>query len=200
MYKFFAAVLALLCFFSTSGLAEETPSSANGKTINIFTEEGRHNLWEKTKFNVSETWKSDTYDLYVPFYAWHNRLAYDEKHLKKYNEEAWGIGIGKYRYDEDGDWHALYAMVFKDSNFYAQTMFGYAFQKNWFVNCDPDFRVGAGFTVGLTQRHEYNYIPVPLPLPLVGVEYHRFALQAAYVPGIKNDGNVLFTWLRYRIN
>ena len=167
---------------------------------NIFTEEGRDYVWGRAKYNFSETWNSDSYDLYIPFYAWHNRLAYDSEHIKKYNEEAWGLGFGKYRYDEDGDWHGLYAIAFKDSNFYLETMFGYAYQKNWFVNCNRDFRVGLGFTVGLTQRHEYNYIPVPLPLPMAGIEYGRLALQAAYVPGIKNDGNVLFTWLRFRLN
>ena len=24
------------------------------------------------------------YDVYVPFYAWHNRLAYDQEHIDKY--------------------------------------------------------------------------------------------------------------------
>lgn len=197
MYRLVGILFLLFfCFVPVAG-AEEGEES---KTINIFTPEGRQNLWEKTKYNVSETWDSDSYDIYLPFYAWHNRLFYDKKHLDKYNEEAWGFGVGKSRYDDDGDWHALYAMVFKDSNFHTETMFGYAFQKNWFVNCNPDFRVGAGFTVGLTQRHEYNYIPVPLPLPMAGIEYGRLALQAAYVPGIKNDGNVLFTWFRVRMN
>lgn len=199
MYKFLTILIVVLGFIPMANAVEHVDSE-KGKTINIFTSEGRDNLVSKAQYNISETWKSDTYDLYIPFRAWHNRLFYDQEHLDEYNEEAWGLGIGKYRYDEDGDWHALYAMVFKDSNFRAETMFGYAYQKNWFINCDPDFRVGAGFTVGVTQRHEYNYIPVPLPLPLIGIEYKRFALQGAYVPGIKNDGNVMFTWLRYRIN
>ena len=48
----------------------------------------------------------------------------------------------------------------------------------------------------MTQRHEYSYIPVPLPLPIAAVTYRNFSLNATYVPGVKNDGNVLFTWLR----
>ena len=133
------------------------------------------------------------YNVNVPLYAWHNRLTYDKEHLDKYNENPWGAGLGMSRYDEDGDWHSLYAMYFKDSNGYGETMFGYAFLKNksW-----HDIRVGYGFTVGATQRHEYSYIPVPLPLPMVGIGYGRVDLQAAYVPGIKNDGNVLFVWSR----
>lgn len=193
-----AAVLSLITLVFLSNVqAKETTED---ESINPFTEQGRENIWNKAKYNISETWNSDTYDLYIPFYAWHNRLTYDDEHIDKYNEEAWGLGIGKYRYDKDGDWHGLYAIAFKDSNSYLETMFGYAYQKNWFVNCNRDFRVGLGFTVGVTQRHEYSYIPVPLPLPIAGIEYGRFAIQAAYVPGVKNDGNVLFTWFRYRIN
>ena len=193
-----AAVLSLITLVFLSNVqAKETTED---ESINPFTEQGRENIWDKAKYNISETWNSDTYDLYIPFYAWHNRLTYDDEHIDKYNEEAWGLGIGKYRYDKDGDWHGLYAIAFKDSNSYLETMFGYAYQKNWFVNCNRDFRVGLGFTVGVTQRHEYSYIPVPLPLPIAGIEYGRFAIQAAYVPGVKNDGNVLFTWFRYRIN
>lgn len=146
------------------------------------------------RYNVIETWNDhSSYDLFVPLYAWHNRLTYDREHIKKYNENPWGAGLGMSRFDEDGDWHSLYAMYFKDSNGYGETMFGYAFLKNhnW-----HDVRLGYGFTVGATQRHEYSYIPVPLPLPMVGIGYGRVDLQAAYVPGIKNDGNVLFIWTR----
>lgn len=198
MFRFFVVLFSGLVVCAVSVEAAEAKKEV--PNWNIFTEEGRDYVWGRAKYNFSETWNSDSYDLYIPFYAWHNRLAYDSEHIKKYNEEAWGLGFGKYRYDEDGDWHGLFAIAFKDSNFYLETMFGYAYQKNWFVNCNRDFRVGLGFTVGLTQRHEYNYIPVPLPLPMAGIEYGRLALQAAYVPGIKNDGNVLFTWLRFRLN
>lgn len=41
------------------------------------------------------------------------------------------------------------------------------------------------------------YIPVPLPLPIAALTYQRLSLQAAYVPGVKNDGNVLFAWLKW---
>ena len=79
-------------------------------------------------------------------------------------------------------------------------MFGYAFLKNWYFGTNDDLRIGAGFTAGLTQRHEYYYIPVPLPLPMAGIGYKRLDIQAAYVPGIKNDGNVLFIWTKISLN
>ena len=119
-----AAVLSLITLVFLSNVqAKETTED---ESINPFTEQGRENIWNKAKYNISETWNSDTYDLYIPFYAWHNRLTYDDEHIDKYNEEAWGLGIGKYRYDKDGDWHGLYAIAFKDSNSYLETMFGYA--------------------------------------------------------------------------
>lgn len=137
------------------------------------------------------------YDVYVPFYAWHNRLTYDRKHIKKYNENPWGAGFGISRYNSENTWSGLYFMAFDDSNNYLETYFGYARQWNWTAGEHNEWRAGIGYTLGLTQRHEYAYIPVPLPLPLIGVGYRRFNIQAAYVPGVKNDGNVLFAFARY---
>ncbi len=152
--------------------------------------------YEDLKVNIADTWHCGRLDVYTPFYAWHNRLTYDKKHIEKYNEEAWGFGLGK-GYWKGNEWHGLYAMAFKDSNFYLETIFGYAYQYNWDLSDSGDWKIGAGYTLSLTQRHEYSYIPVPLPLPVGGISYKNVALQAAYVPGIKNDGNVLFTWLRF---
>ena len=136
------------------------------------------------------------YDVYLPFHAWHNRLAYDKEHLDKYNEDTWGFGLGLSHYNSDYTWSGIYAMAFKDSNSYVETYFGYARQWNWTAGEHNEWRAGVGYTLGLTQRHEYGYVPVPLPLPLVGVGYRNFNLQAAYVPGISNDGNVLFIFGR----
>ncbi|MBR1648641.1 MAG: lipid IV(A) palmitoyltransferase PagP [Alphaproteobacteria bacterium] len=148
------------------------------------------------KENIADTWSCGRLEAYAPFYAWHNRLAYDKEHIDKYNEEAWGFGLGKGLW-QGNEWHGLYAFAFKDSNFYLETFAGYAYQYNWALDDSGDFKIGAGYTLGITQRHEYSYIPVPLPLPVGGISYKNLAWQAAYVPGIKNDGNVLFTWLKF---
>ncbi len=87
------------------------------------------NLWDTFKSNVSTTWDSDKYELYVPAVTWHNRAMYDKKKTDEYNERPWGLGFGKYRYDEDNDWHAIYAMAFKDSHNDWEPIGGYAFQK-----------------------------------------------------------------------
>lgn len=152
------------------------------------------------KNNISNAWNAQNYDFYLPVNTWHNRLFYDKDKIEDYNEEPWGAGLGKSFYDDNGHWHALYAMGFKDSNKHLQTIFGYAYQHNWHLDNKNKWRLGVGYTLSLTQRSEYAYIPVPLPLPLAGIGYKNFNIQAAYVPGVKNDGNVLFTWLRWEFN
>ena len=156
--------------------------------------------WNRFQNRVVQTWNSPAWDAYLPVYTWHNRFTYDKSKTDKYNETPWGFGIGKSMYDEDGDWHALYAMGFQDSHDMFEPIVGYAFQKNWRPSEDSDWRVGGGFTLGVTARQDYNYIPLPLPLPMAGVEYKRLALQAVYIPGTYNNGNVLFTWLRWQLN
>lgn len=49
-------------------------------------------LWGTFKRNVTNVWQSDQYDLYVPFWTWHNRLTYDKEKTDKYNEKPWGPG------------------------------------------------------------------------------------------------------------
>ena len=161
-----------------------------------FAYNGIGDWWNDVRQNAGKTWSDGRISAYIPMNTWHNRLAYDKKKIKEYNEAPYGFGLGKYRYDEDGDWYALYAMGFKDSNYHLQTIFGYAYQHNWYLDEEKNWRFGVGYTLNLTQRVEYMMIPVPLPLPIAGFGYKYFNIQAAYVPGIKNDGNVLFTWLR----
>ena len=182
MVRLFICLLASLCFFV---------SSAKALTFGEW----------KDKFlgEVGAVWRSDHYDAYIPFYAWHNRFTYDDEHLDKYNEDAFGFGLGKSIYDEKGNWYGLYAFAFKDSNSKLETVAGFAYQKNWTIGYMSDWRVGIGYTLGMTQREEYSYIPIPIPLPIAGIEYKNIALQAAYVPGLKNFGNVALFWLRVRL-
>jgi len=156
------------------------------------------NIFQVWTGNMAKTWRCKQYlDVYAPLNTWHNRLFYDKEHISQYNEMPWGGGLGVSRYDDDGDLHALYFMAFNDSNYHAQTIFGYAYQKNWYFGAEKDWNAGVGFTTSITQRQEYSYIPLPLPLPIAGVGFRNIAIQSAYVPGLgKNDGNVLFTWAR----
>ncbi|MFA3761362.1 lipid IV(A) palmitoyltransferase PagP [Yersinia sp. 2544 StPb PI] len=166
---------------------------------------GQHNpqtsnesLWQRLTSNISLTWDSPNQELYIPLNTWHNRWTYDDDKIESYNERPWGIGYGKYRYDEDNNWHSVYAMAFMDSHNQIEPIIGYGYQKMWIPGAMDGWRFGVGFTASITARHEYYYIPVPLPLPLISIEYNKFSLQSTYIPGTYNNGNVLFTWMRWQ--
>ena len=146
---------------------------------------------------IADLWHSDQYSLYIPAYTWHNRLMYDSDRVKEYNENPWGVGVGKSVTDEKGNTHLLFIMEFQDSHNKFEPYGGYAFQKNWYLDQAKDWSAGIGYVLGITARDQYNYIPFPLPLPIGGIKYKNFAVQAAYIPGLYNDGNVLFTWARW---
>ena len=113
-------------------------------------------FWQRSRDNVEATWRSERYELYVPAVTWHNRAFYDRAKIDSFNERPWGLGFGRYRYDADGDWHALYAMAFLDSHKDVEPFVGYAYQKTW--RPLDGWRLGAGFTAGVTARSDYSYI------------------------------------------
>lgn len=155
--------------------------------------EEESSLWNAVKVEMKTIWNSPHWDLIIPVNTWHNRLMYDDENIKEYNERPWGIGIAKRYVDEDGDVRQLYAMGFQDSHNDVEPFIGYAFIKEW--GCD--WRIGLGYTVGLTFREDSNYIPIPAILPILSLEYQRLSVQSTYIPGKYNKGNVLFTWLSW---
>ena len=150
------------------------------------------------KTELSQTWHSPDVELYVPINTWHNRNYYQSEEIDDFNERPWGLGAGKYRYDEEGDWHAIYAMAFLDSNKEIEPIIGYGFQKVWRAN--ENLRLGLGYTIGVTVRQDFDYVPIPLFLPLFSVKYKQVALQSTYVPGGQGHGNILFSWIRWELN
>ncbi|MDF7658715.1 lipid IV(A) palmitoyltransferase PagP [Erwiniaceae bacterium L1_54_6] len=154
--------------------------------------------WNWLTNDVSQTWEQpQNYDLYLPFIAWHARFAYDKEKTDNYNEMPWGGGFGVSRYNEEGNWSTLYAMMFKDSHNEWQPIVGYGWEKGWYLDNARDFRLGLGFTAGITARDDFaNYVPLPIVLPLFSAGYKRATVQFTYIPGTYNNGNVLFAWLR----
>ncbi|MDF1756800.1 MAG: lipid IV(A) palmitoyltransferase PagP [Legionellaceae bacterium] len=146
----------------------------------------------KSPLNLLRTiLKDGKNELYLPTYAWHNRYLYSKDRIKRYNENPWGGGLGKSFYDDDGDWHGLYAFAFLDSHKNVEPILGYAFLKVLQIN--EDTNVGGGFALLVTARPDINKgIPFPGALPWVAVSYQRLSFVATYIPGNKNVGNVLF--------
>lgn len=131
-------------------------------------------------------------DLFFSGYSWHNRYAYTEDRLKTYNELAWGGGLGREIYDENGDWHGLFAIVFLDSHKNPEPAIGYTFLKE--ATYRVNTHLGAGYTFMITSRPDYaNGCPFPALLPVVSAGFHNLTVFATYVPSIqRNVGNVLF--------
>ena len=178
-------ILILMIFFlslSTNAQEEKTSSTF---TKNI----------KKTICNIL---KSDDYSLIGPINTWHNRYTYDKEKTDAYNERPWGIGISKDYVDQKENRHSLFALKFQDSHNRTEPFIGYSFAARWALNQKKDFYVLAGGILGITAREELNYSPFPAPLPLFGFEYKRLIVENTYIPGTKNNGNVLFTWIRLK--
>ena len=193
--KMLSWVFILSSFFALPAFAssESTPSASTPARP------GFMGWWDSWSNDVSTTWNaSPDKDLYLPVITWHNRLTYDKEKTDSYNERPWGGGYGISRYDENGDWHGLYFMAFKDSHNKWEPIGGYGYEKIWQPAEDKNFRLGLGYTAAVTARDDYSYIPVPLVLPLASISYDKLSFQATYIPGTYNNGNVFFAWLRYQ--
>ena len=142
---------------------------------------------------LHQIWTEGKNELYLSGYAWHNRFTYTKERLAthQYNEEAWGGGLGKGFYDEKGDWHGLYALTFLDSHKKLEPAAGYAFLK--IRQFGQNTRIGAGYSLIATVRSDvFKGIPFVGIIPWVSINYLNLSLSATYVPGRKDNGNVLF--------
>lgn len=178
--KYWFAIFTIIA--STTAFAEE-PAQAG--------------LWSRVQVSLSNTWDSEKYELYIPINTWHNRSYYTDEKIDSYNEQPWGLGVGKYRFDDDGDWHGLYAMVFQDSHNDAEPVAGYAFQHMW--RPTEALHLGLGYTLGATIRKDLHYVPLPVIAPVASVTYKKLALQSTYILGGEGNGNILFTSLRWQL-
>lgn len=196
MYKarLFFIVLFLCTQFPVYSDTVETADHGSVKPHPI-----KQNSWmQRAHHHLQKIWHEGNNDLYLTGYAWHNRYLYSPERLAigHYNEHAWGGGFGKGFYDEDGDWQSLYAIAFLDSHTNVEPWAGYAFLKT--KHFKKEFSLGAGFTVALTMRPDiFNGYPFPAATPLVNATYKRLSLFAAYVPGHKDIGNILFIFARW---
>lgn len=161
-------------------------------------EQNTQSFTKSVKSTFCNILKSKDYSLLIPVNTWHNRLTYDKEKIDSYNERPWGLGFSKDYIDANNNRHSLFFMKFQDSHNRTEPFFGYAYTARWALNKKRDFFLLAGGTLGITAREEYDYIPFPAPLPIFGLEYKNFVLENTYIPGGKNNGNVLFTWIRWK--
>jgi palmitoyl transferase len=146
--------------------------------------------------HVETTARDGGWDLYVPFYTYHMPYAYTQALLRSYNDYPAGGGLGRGRYNERGNWEGLVAMEFADSHSKPEYLGAYVWLATW-RPFSENSRVGAGLTGFITARSDIgHYTPVPGVLPVASIGYRFLDLQASFLPGGKNDGNVLFCWAK----
>lgn len=145
---------------------------------------------------ITTTARDGTSELYLPVRTYHMRWAYTKEKIDSFQENPMGLGYGVGRFDEQGNWHGLYAMGFQDSHFKPEWLAGYGWKTYWRLS--ENTRFGLGYTAGFTTRSDLgHYTPTPLILPIGSIDYRETSLEAAYVPGGKGFGNILFFWLKW---
>lgn len=156
--------------------------------------------WYATaKENVSRTWDEGTSEVLIPTYTWHLPFAYTREKINQYQNYPLGLGYGRGRIDDKGNYHGVYGMGFQDSHFKPEWLVGYEWKTYWQLG--GDFKGGLGFTLGVTARTDYShYLPVPLIFPMGSIENGRWSLDVAYVPGGKGNGNVMFFTNKWRFD
>lgn len=145
---------------------------------------------------ITDTWAEGDSDLYVPLHTYHLRSAYTDEKIDSFRENTWGLGYGRSRYDDDGNWDGLYGMAFLDSHSRLEPMLGYGHE--WMWGEHEGLHAGLGYTVFVTARADIgHYTPIPGVLPIASVNYSKASVNATFVPGGKGNGNIFFFWSRF---
>lgn len=146
---------------------------------------------QKACLLIHEIWTAGDNELYLSGYAWHNRFTYPRHKIKQYNELAWGGGLGKGLYDQEGDWHGLFAIAFLDSHRNIEPAAGYAFLK--VAHFNKRNHIGIGYAVLATARPDvFHNIPFVGIIPWISIRHQKVSFSATYIPGAKGAGNVLY--------
>jgi Antimicrobial peptide resistance and lipid A acylation protein PagP len=153
--------------------------------------------YDRVVQRLETTWQEGQPELYLPLYTYHLPYAYTRQKINSYDITPLGLGVGKGVYDQAGDWHGLYVMGFHDSHFKPGYIAGYGYKTFWHLS--EELKFGLGYTTFLTTRADIgHYTPIPGVLPMVSLEYQKFSLDSAYVPGGQGFGNILFFWGKMR--
>ena len=149
------------------------------------------NNWEQSK----RAWSDGGWTLYLTGYTWHMPYAYKDS-TYDYNEFAKGGGVGRYVYDDSGNYHGLYAIAFSDSHYKPEYQFGYNWQTYW---GESDLKAGLGYTVFFFMRSDIGgYFPLPGIVPLASIRYKKAEVMGTFIPGVgERNGNIAFFFGRY---
>jgi hypothetical protein len=117
--------------------------------------------------------------LLLPTYTVHPAWDYDNR--RQENGYTWGGGITRTYIDDRGNRRMMYAMAFSDSHNNFEPFVGYGWTARWKLGSTPVY-AEAGYTLGITMRGDYSWIPIPAPLPLIGLSAGDVSFYGTYVP------------------
>lgn len=176
-----ACGLSLICTVSSAegrspltAILDTLPAGAvsDGEEEGYFTD-----TWKGFKKIISQGQSG----LLMPAYTIHPGWAY--KAIKRHHENGytWGGGISKNLIDNRGNRRIVYAMAFSDSHNNIEPFVGYGWLSRWKMGTSP-LHFEAGYTIGLTARGDYKWIPFPAPLPLIGLGTDKVSFYGTFVP------------------
>ena len=189
----FVVVFAVVGRSAHAGENDEAIASSSGTATT-----SEHGAWYRTAWkHVEDTARHGGWELYVPVYTFHMPFAYTPSLLRSYNDYPAGLGIGRGRYNANGNWEGFFAMEFADSHARPEYQAGYGWIPTWHPFTENS-RIGLGLTGFIMARSDIRrYTPFPGALPLASIGYRMVDFQTVYVPGGKNDGNVMLFWLKW---
>lgn len=69
---------------------------------------GPRNYLSRTVDRITHAANHGAWEGYLPLHTHHMRFAYTQAKIDSYNENPFGIGMGRGYYDESGDWHGVF--------------------------------------------------------------------------------------------
>jgi palmitoyl transferase len=145
--------------------------------------------------DIKEIWNTGTSEVYVDLYTDHLPFAYTAQERRSYNDLPTGLGYGLGKTDENYNWDGLYVMGFRDSHANLEPIVGYGQIFNVFNT--HNYHAGAGYSLLVTAREDImHYTPFPGAAPILELGYKKMNLMAAYIPGGRGDGNIIFFWTK----
>ena len=87
---------------------------------------------------LAATWNGGHFEAWVPGYIWHTPWGYSDSQRERYNDAAWGLGLGPSAIDDKGHTRLLYVMGSADSFSNFQYMVGYAWMAHSLSKEDED--------------------------------------------------------------
>ncbi len=162
--------------------------------------ESDENWYQTMSRHISETWHDGNVEMYLPLKTIHMPFAYSHEQRENFNENPLGFGIGKGRFNSNGNYEGMMVMVFQDSHSKPEYLAGYQWIPQWSLS--DNFKAGLGAVGFISARSDFlHYTPFPGVLPVASLSYKNLMLETTYIPGVSSfGGNVLFVMLKWKFD